>query len=321
MPLALKLALAPHVVREVRVAAVDHDVAGRQRWPTVCSSSSTAAAGTMIQTTRGEGSFASSSWRTRPAWRPRRPAPGPRPRVVEDHAAMSGPAKTAHHVRAHASQIRSFRFSREFLSLDGPGRTGRRPQAAAAQRIRAQKASAGNCRESDAGSRRSGDSAGCTLGERDAIAAGGLRLIERAVRALHHGFEMLGYRSARHADRYRDIADALVGVGAADLAALDRAPMRSASSTAPAAEYGTISSANSSPPMRAIGPRSPVQPAQHVGDRDDDLVAEQMAVGVVDGLEVIDVDDQQRAPWRPPWLSRCICWSKPRRFSSPVTGR
>jgi hypothetical protein len=41
-----------------------------------------------------------------------------------------------------------------------------------------------------------------------------------------------------------------------------------------------------------MGPRSA---DAHVGRRDDEFVAEPMAVRVVDGLEVIGVDDQQCA--------------------------
>jgi hypothetical protein len=50
--------------------------------------------------------------------------------------------------------------------------------------------------------------------------------------------------------------------------------------------------ANSSPPMRAVPSADGL--AQRIGHRLDDQIADRMAVGVVDALEVIDVEQQQQ---------------------------
>ena len=61
MPRGLSSLLASHVVGVVRIAAIDDDVSGLEHRLSVCSNESTAAAGIIIHTTRGTGSFATRS--------------------------------------------------------------------------------------------------------------------------------------------------------------------------------------------------------------------------------------------------------------------
>ena len=57
---------------------------------------------------------------------------------------------------------------------------------------------------------------------------------------------------------------------------------------------GSRTTTNSSPPTRPIRLPGGVSVAESVGDRDEQLVAERVAVAVVHELEAVDVDEQQR---------------------------
>ena len=105
--------------------------------------------------------------------------------------------------------------------------------------------------------------------------------------------------------------DADAGADATRLAARERAlrergddALGDATTTSSGPSTPSSRTANSSPPKRATVSAARTQRAQPLGDRDQQLVADRVAERVVDGLEVVEVDEQHRdasaGAWRAP---------------------
>src|SRR5664279_1904057 len=62
---------------------------------------------------------------------------------------------------------------------------------------------------------------GGPLGDGNAVASAGFRLVEGAIGARNHGLELFLIGAGGKSERDCDVADALLGVGAANLAVLD----------------------------------------------------------------------------------------------------
>src|ERR1700689_407320 len=261
----------------------------------VCSNESTAAAGTIIHTTRGAGSFATRSVTEVAAVAPSA-ASALIAGALKSNATHSCPARIRRRAMFEPMRPRPiipiFKVCLALFDVRSPWPARLAPSA---NRIRAQKSPARNRLQVKVVAGLSGCGARGALGDGDAVASGRLRLIEGSIGARNHGLELLVVPASGQAERHRHLTDALFSVGAANLAALDRSAdafrqLDPAGARGMRQQHGEFLAADA-----GNGTAIADAAAQYVGHRDDDLVAQQVAVGVVDGLEMVDIDDQQRA--------------------------
>src|ERR1700722_4504824 len=189
----------------------------------VCSNESTAPAGTIIHTTRGAGSFATRSVTEDAATAPSA-ASALTALALKSNATHSCPARIRRRAMFDPMRPRPiipiFKCVPRAVDVRPPWPAGyRRPL----ERIRAQKSAARNRLKTEVVARLSGRGARRALGDGDAVAAGRLGLIEGAIGTRDHGLELLFVGASGQSQRPRHVTDALFSVGAANLAALDRA--------------------------------------------------------------------------------------------------